>query len=70
MTGFVDLPVFFSTIEVRLNGCLATCHPESLLRKTINGSLLMLSFVHWPEELRNYHVLRETNIIRSNLPHL
>ena len=56
-------PAFFSTMEVRLNGCLATCHPERLLRKKINCSvlhrfaLLRPTVVDWPEELRNYHVL-------------
>ena len=53
----------FSTMEVTLNGCLAPCHPERLLHKTINCSilhrfaLLMLTLAHWPEESRNYHVL-------------
>ena len=54
----------FSTMEVTLNGCLAPCHPERLLRKTINYSilhrfvLLMPTLAHWLEESRNYHVLR------------
>ena len=53
-------PVFFL---VRLSGCLATCHFERLLHKTISCSIL-----HWfalviptlpilLEESRNYHVL-------------
>ena len=33
-------PGFFSTMEVRLNGCLATCRSERLLRKKINCSIL------------------------------
>ena len=59
----LDLP-HFSTMEVRLNRCLAKCHLERLLRKTINCSilhgfaLLMPTLAHWPEEPRNYHVLR------------
>ena len=62
--GFLDPPLFFSSMEVRLNGCLTTCHPERLLRKTINCSivprfaLLMSTVAHWPGDSRNYHVLR------------
>ena len=63
VAGFLDPPVFLSSMEVRPDGCL-TCHPERLLRKTINRSivhcfaLLMTTLAHWPEGSRNYHVLR------------
>ena len=33
-------PCSFSPMEVRLSECLATCHPERLLRQTINCSIL------------------------------
>ena len=55
---------FLSSMETRLNGCLTTCHPEWLLRKTINSSflyrlaLLMPTLAHWPRDSLNYHVLR------------
>ena len=36
VAGFLDPPLFFfSTMKVGLSGCLATCHPEWMLRKTI-----------------------------------
>ena len=56
--------MFFSSMEVRLNGCLTTCHPKRLLRKTINRSvvhrlaLLMPTLAYWPGDSRNYHALR------------
>ena len=39
VAGFPDPPLLFSSMEVRLNGCLTTCHPERLLRKAINCSI-------------------------------
>ena len=56
-------PVFLSTIEVRLSGCLETCHSERLLRKTINCSILhrfalvMPALALLPDRSRNYHAL-------------
>ena len=47
---------FFSTLEVRLSGCLATCHPERLLHNA--NSLVMPTLALLPEESWNYHVLR------------
>ena len=59
--GFLDPPLFCSSsMEVRLNGCLTTCHPDRLLRKTINCSilnrfaLLMPTLSHWPGDSPNY----------------
>ena len=63
VAGFLDPPLFFSSLEVRLNRCLTTCHPERLSRKTINLSiphcfaLLMLTLAHSPGDSQNYHVL-------------
>ena len=52
----------FFPLEVRLNGCLKTCHPERLLCKAINCSILLFTWliptlVYWLEDCRNYHVL-------------
>ena len=51
-------------MEVRLGGCLTTCHPEWLLRNA--NSLVMPTLVLLPEESRNYHVLR-ASILSSQI---
>ena len=57
-------PVFFSTLEVRLSGCLATCHPERLLHNA--NSLVMPTLALFPEESWNYHVLRALILFCQN----
>ena len=52
--------VFFSSIEVGIIGLLTKCHPERLLRKKINCSILhrFALLAHWLEDSQDYHVLR------------
>ena len=73
---FLNPPLFFfSSMEVRFNGCLTTSHPERLLRKTINSSivhcfaLLMPILAHWPEDSQNYHVV-QTLILSCKIFHI
>ena len=65
----------FSIMEVRLSRCLATFHPERLLRKSINCSILhrfalvMPTLPLLPEESQNHHVLRAL-ILSSQIFHI
>ena len=62
MTGFLDPPLFFFFHGNKTYGYLATCHPELLLRKTINCLIVYHFTLRQPSRIgwetpENYPVL-------------